>query len=322
MKNIKIITGVAGFVGFSTCRKLLKNNSFVVGIDNMNSYYDINIKKSRIEILKEYKNFIFLKIDLRDKENLFKKMDKYKVETIFHFAAQAGVRHSLLIPKDYIENNIVATFNILELCKIKKIKHLVLASTSSVYGKSLKKKIDENTDTTKPLQFYAATKKSCELMAHSYSSIYKLKVTILRFFTLYGPWGRPDMALFKFTKGILEKKCIQVFNYGNHSRDFTYIDDAVKAILLMDKLKFKKNLFFREYNVGNGKLVKLKQYIKEIETNLKMKAKIKYLPLQKGDVKSILSNNSKLNKFKEFKNRTNYKVGVKKFIEWYKEYYS
>ena len=322
MKNTKIITGVAGFVGFSTCRKLLKNNSFVVGIDNMNSYYDINIKKSRIEILKEYKNFIFLKIDLRDKENLFKKMDKYKVETIFHFAAQAGVRHSLLIPKDYIENNIVATFNILELCKIKKIKHLVLASTSSVYGKSLKKKIDENTDTTKPLQFYAATKKSCELMAHSYSSIYKLKVTILRFFTLYGPWGRPDMALFKFTKGILEKKCIQVFNYGNHSRDFTYIDDAVKAILLMDKLKFKKNLFFREYNVGNGKLVKLKQYIKEIETNLKMKAKIKYLPLQKGDVKSILSNNSKLNKFKEFKNRTNYKVGVKKFIEWYKEYYS
>ena len=191
-----------------------------------------------------------------------------------------------------------------------------------MYGKSLKKKIDENTDTTKPLQFYAATKKSCELMAHSYSSIYKLKVTILRFFTLYGPWGRPDMALFKFTKGILEKKCIQVFNYGNHSRDFTYIDDAVKAILLMDKLKFKKNLFFREYNVGNGKLVKLKQYIKEIETNLKMKAKIKYLPLQKGDVKSILSNNSKLNKFKEFKNRTNYKVGVKKFIEWYKEYYS
>ena len=322
MKNIKIITGVAGFVGFSTCRKLLKNNSFVVGIDNMNSYYDINIKKSRIEILKEYKNFIFLKIDLRDKENLFKKMDKYKVETIFHFAAQAGVRHSLLIPKDYIENNIVATFNILELCKIKKIKHLVLASTSSVYGKSLKKKIDENTDTTKPLQFYAATKKSCELMAHSYSSIYKLKVTVLRFFTLYGPWGRPDMALFKFTKGILEKKCIQVFNYGNHSRDFTYIDDAVKAILLMDKLKFKKNLFFREYNVGNGKLVKLKKYIKEIETNLKMKAKIKYLPLQKGDVKSILSNNSKLNKFKEFKSRTNYKVGVKKFIEWYKEYYS
>lgn len=321
MKNIKIITGVAGFVGFSTCEKLLKKNSFVVGIDNMNSYYDINIKKSRIKILKKYKNFIFLKIDLTNKKKLFKKIDKFKVKTIFHFAAQAGVRHSLLKPKDYIENNIVATFNILELCKIKKIRHLILASTSSVYGKSLKKRIDENTDTTKPLQFYAATKKSCELMAHSYSSIYKLKITVLRFFTLYGPLGRPDMALFKFTKGILEKKYIQVFNYGNHSRDFTYIDDAVNAILLMDKLKFKKNLFFREYNVGNGKLVKLKQYIKEIEKNLKIKAKIKYMPLQKGDVKSILSNNSKLNKFKEFKNRTNYKAGVKKFIEWYKEYY-
>tara|TARA_B100001175_G_scaffold316751_1_gene331514 strand:- start:3188 stop:4156 length:969 start_codon:yes stop_codon:yes gene_type:complete len=321
MKNIKIITGVAGFVGFSTCEKLLKKNSFVVGIDNMNSYYDINIKKSRIKILKKYKNFIFLKIDLTNKKKLFKKIDKFKVKTIFHFAAQAGVRHSLLKPKDYIENNIVATFNILELCKIKKIRHLILASTSSVYGKSLKKRIDENTDTTKPLQFYAATKKSCELMAHSYSSIYKLKITVLRFFTLYGPLGRPDMALFKFTKGILEKKYIQVFNYGNHSRDFTYIDDAVNAILLMDKLKFKKDLFFREYNVGNGKLVKLKQYIKEIEKNLKIKAKIKYMPLQKGDVKSILSNNSKLNKFKEFKNRTNYKAGVKKFIEWYKEYY-
>tara|TARA_B100001173_G_scaffold312530_1_gene334408 strand:+ start:1498 stop:2466 length:969 start_codon:yes stop_codon:yes gene_type:complete len=321
MKNIKIITGVAGFVGFSTCEKLLKKNSFVVGIDNMNSYYDINIKKSRIKILKKYKNFIFLKIDLTNKKKLFKKIDKFKVKTIFHFAAQAGVRHSLLKPKDYIENNIVATFNILELCKIKKIRHLILASTSSVYGKSLKKRIDENTDTTKPLQFYAATKKSCELMAHSYSSIYKLKITVLRFFTLYGPLGRPDMALFKFTKGILEKKYIQVFNYGNHSRDFTYIDDAVNAILLMDKLKFKKDLFFREYNVGNGKLVKLKQYIKEIEKNLKIKAKIKYMPLQKGDVKSILSNNLKLNKFKEFKNRTNYKAGVKKFIEWYKEYY-
>ena len=321
MKNIKIITGVAGFVGFSTCEKLLKKNSFVVGIDNMNSYYDINIKKSRIKILKKYKNFIFLKIDLTNKKKLFKKIDKFKIKTIFHFAAQAGVRHSLLKPKDYIENNIVATFNILELCKIKKIRHLILASTSSVYGKSLKKRIDENTDTTKPLQFYAATKKSCELMAHSYSSIYKLKITVLRFFTLYGPLGRPDMALFKFTKGILEKKYIQVFNYGNHSRDFTYIDDAVNAILLMDKLKFKKDLFFREYNVGNGKLVKLKQYIKEIEKNLKIKAKIKYMPLQKGDVKSILSNNSKLNKFKDFKNRTNYKAGVKKFIEWYKEYY-
>ena len=184
------------------------------------------------------------------------------------------------------------------------------------------KKIDENFNTDKPLQFYAATKKSCELMAHSYSNIYRIKVSVLRFFTLYGPWGRPDMALFKFTKGILQGKFISVFNYGKHARDFTYIDDAVRAILLVEKLKFIKKKLYRTFNVGNGQSVELKKYIKEIEKNLNLKAKINYLPMQLGDVKKMLSNNSKLSKFKEFKKRTHYKIGVKKFIDWYRNYYN
>ena len=321
MKKKKIITGVAGFVGFSTCRKILENKGTIIGIDNLNDYYDVKIKKSRLKILKKYKNFTFLNLDLRDKKNLFRKLKKYKLDSIFHFAAQAGVRHSLLKPKDYIENNIEATFNILEICKEKKIKHLILASTSSVYGLTKNKKIDESFSTDRPLQFYAATKKSCELMAHSYSNIYGFKVSVLRFFTLYGPWGRPDMALFKFTKGILEKKFISVYNYGNHARDFTYIDDAVRAIALIEKLKFKKNQFYRTFNVGNGKSIQLRSYIKAIEKNLNLKAKINYLPMQQGDVKKILSDNSKLNKFKEFKKRTHYKEGVEKFIDWYMDYY-
>tara|TARA_B000000475_G_scaffold103649_1_gene84097 strand:- start:9007 stop:9975 length:969 start_codon:yes stop_codon:yes gene_type:complete len=322
MKKKNLITGVAGFVGFSTCRKILEKNEIVIGIDNLNDYYDVKIKKSRLKILKKYKNFIFLNLDLKNKKILLLKLKKYEFVSIFHFAAQAGVRHSLLKPKDYVDNNIEATFNILELCKIKKIKHLILASTSSVYGLTKNKKIDESFNTDKPLQFYAATKKSCELMAHSYANIYGLKVSVLRFFTLYGPWGRPDMALFKFTKGILEKKFISVFNYGNHARDFTYIDDAVRAIVLVGKLKFKKNQFYRTFNVGNGESVELKKYINEIEKNLKLKAKINYLPMQQGDVKKILSDNSKLNKFKEFKKRTHYKIGVKKFIDWYRDYYN
>tara|TARA_B100000575_G_C23044284_1_gene601058 strand:+ start:10 stop:978 length:969 start_codon:yes stop_codon:yes gene_type:complete len=322
MKKKKIITGVAGFVGFSTCRNILEKKGIVIGIDNLNNYYDVEIKKSRLKILKRYKNFIFFNLDLRNQKKLFSRLKKHKFETIFHFAAQAGVRHSILNPKDYVENNIVATFNILELCKIKKINHLILASTSSVYGLTKNKKIDENFNTDKPLQFYAATKKSCELMAHSYSNIYKIKVSVLRFFTLYGPWGRPDMALFKFTRGILQKKFISVFNYGKHARDFTYIDDAVKAIELVEKLKFSKKKLYRIFNVGNGESVELKKYIKEIEKNLNMKAKITYLPMQLGDVKKMLSNNSKLNKFKEFKKRTHYKIGVKKFIDWYRDYYN
>tara|TARA_B100000242_G_scaffold106579_1_gene73857 strand:- start:110 stop:1078 length:969 start_codon:yes stop_codon:yes gene_type:complete len=322
MKKKKIITGVAGFVGFSTCRNILEKKGSVIGIDNLNDYYDVEIKKSRLKILKRYKNFIFLNLDLRNQKNLFSKLKNYKFETIFHFAAQAGVRHSILNPKDYLGNNIEATFNILELCKIKNVKHLILASTSSVYGFTKSKKIDENFNTDKPLQFYAATKKSCELMAHSYSNIYRIKVSVLRFFTLYGPWGRPDMALFKFTKGILQGKFISVFNYGNHARDFTYIDDAVRAILLVEKLKFPKKKLYRNFNVGNGESVELKKYIKEIEKNLNLKAKIKYLPMQLGDVKKMLSDNSKLSKFKEFKKRTYYKTGVKKFIDWYRNYYN
>ena len=322
MRRPILITGVAGFIGSYVALKFIEKGEEVIGIDNINDYYDVEIKKSRLKILKKYKNFIFLNLDLRNQKNLFSKLKKYKFETIFHFAAQAGVRHSIINPKDYVRNNIEVTFNILELCIIKKVKHLILASTSSVYGFVKSKKIDESFNTDRPLQFYAATKKSCELMAHSYSNIYRIKVSVLRFFTLYGPWGRPDMALFKFTKGILQGKFISVFNYGKHARDFTYIDDAVRAILLVEKLKFVKKKLYRTFNVGNGQSVELKKYIKEIEKNLNLKAKINYLPMQLGDVKKMLSNNSKLSKFKEFKKRTHYKIGVKKFIDWYRNYYN
>ncbi len=322
MKKFNLITGVAGFVGFSVCLKLLKKGHNIIGIDNINSYYDVVIKKKRLSILKKYSNFKFLKIDLIDFKKIKYNLSLYSIKKVFHFAAQAGVRHSINYPEEYVSNNLVATHNLLEFCRKKKIKRLVFASSSSVYGKPTEKKIKENHDTNKPLQFYAATKKSCEIMAYSYSSMYKIKTTVLRFFTLYGPWGRPDMALFKFTKSILENKRIEVYNNGNHQRDFTYIDDAVTAIIKASNEKFTNKLNYKIYNVGNGKSVKLKRYITLIENRLKIKAKIKYLPMQKGDVKGILSENKKIKKLKAFqKNKINVETGVNRFIDWYKEYH-
>ena len=322
MKIYNLVTGAAGFVGFSLCLALLKNGQNIIGIDNINSYYDVSIKKKRISILKKYPNFKFLKIDLRNFKKLKYNLRLYNIKKIFHFAAQAGVRHSINHPEEYVSNNLVATHNLLELCRKKKINRLIFASSSSVYGKPTKKKIKEIHDTNKPLQFYAATKKSCELMAHSYSSMYKIKTTVLRFFTLYGPWGRPDMALFKFTKSILENKKIEVYNYGNHQRDFTYIDDAVMAIIKASNEKLTNKVSYKIYNVGNGKSVKLKYYINLLEKKLKIKAKIKYLPMQKGDVKGILSENKKIKKLKTFqKNKVDVETGVNRFIDWYKKYH-
>tara|TARA_B100000900_G_C20561294_1_gene709019 strand:+ start:448 stop:1422 length:975 start_codon:yes stop_codon:yes gene_type:complete len=322
MKKFYLITGCAGFVGFSVCLELVKKGKNIIGIDNLNNYYDVEIKKKRLSILKKFPNFKYFKINLIDFKKLKNSLNFYKIQKIYHFAAQAGVRHSINHPEEYVSNNLVSTFNILELCRKKKIDRLIFASSSSVYGKTNSKKIDENHDTNKPLQFYAATKKSCELMAHSYSSMYKIKTTVLRFFTLYGPWGRPDMALFKFTKSILKKNKIEVYNNGNHKRDFTYIDDAVKAIIKAGKEKLSKKENFKIYNIGNGKSIKLMHYISLIESRLNTKARIKYLPMQKGDVKEILSDNTKIRKLSTFKkNKINVETGVNRFIDWYKEYH-
>ena len=322
MKKIKIVTGAAGFVGFSVSLSLLKKGNNIIGIDNVNNYYDTLIKKKRISILKKYKNFQFLKIDLNDLNKLKYNLNSYNIEKVFHFAAQAGVRHSINHPEEYVSNNLVATFNILEFCRKKKIGRLIFASSSSVYGKTNSKKIKENNNTDRPLQFYAATKKSCELMAHSYSSMYNIKTTVLRFFTLYGPWGRPDMALFKFTKSILENKYIEVYNNGKHTRDFTYIDDAVDAIIKTGNEKLSPKENFKIYNIGNGKPVKLMHYISLIENKLKIKAKIKYFPMQKGDVEGILSDNTKIKKLKTFnQSKIDVETGVNRFIDWFRAYH-
>ena len=322
MKKIQIVTGAAGFVGFSVSLSLLKKGNNIIGIDNVNNYYDTLIKKKRISILKKYKNFKFFKIDLNDLNKLKYNLNSYNIEKVFHFAAQAGVRHSINHPEEYVSNNLVATFNILEFCRKKKIGRLIFASSSSVYGKTNSKKIKENNNTDRPLQFYAATKKSCELMAHSYSSMYKIKTTVLRFFTLYGPWGRPDMALFKFTKSILENKYIEVYNNGKHTRDFTYIDDAVDAIIKTGNEKLSQKENFKIYNIGNGRPIKLMHYISLIENKLKIKAKIKYFPMQKGDVVGILSDNTKIKKLKTFnQSKINVETGVNRFIDWFRAYH-
>ena len=237
-----LVTGASGFIGFSLSLFLLKKKIQVIGIDNLNNYYDVDLKKKRLKILKKFKNFEFLNLDLSNKNTLFKKLKKKNFSYVVHLAAQAGVRYSILNPDEYTKSNLIGFSNILELVRNKKIKHLLFASTSSVYGLSKSKSFDENLPATFPIQYYAATKRANELMAHSYSYLFNIPSTALRFFTVYGPWGRPDMALFKFTKNILLNKYIEVFNFGNHKRDFTYIDDVVKSIYLAIKKIPKKNL--------------------------------------------------------------------------------
>lgn len=319
--KIFLITGCGGFIGFHLAKYYLKKKCLIVGIDNLNNYYDSSLKKDRIKFLKKIgkKKFKFYKKDLRSKKNLVEILNKYKIESIFHLAAQAGVRHSLKKPDDYISNNINAFLNILELSKYKKIKKIIYASTSSVYGSNEDHKINELSDTNKPIQFYAVTKKTNELMAFAYSKLYKMKLIGLRFFTIYGPWGRPDMALFKFTKNIIRNKPINIHNYGNHARNFTYIDDAVLAI---DSIYKNCDKNFEIFNIANPKTVKLENYVNEIEKYLKLKSLQKKLPLQKGDVEKVNANILKLKKISKIKSFTNINKGIKKFIDWYRQYYN
>ena len=334
MKKKIFITGSSGFIGFHLAKSLLKKGMKVHGYDEMNSYYDINLKKNRLKILREYTNFSFTKNSLENKKILAKSILNFKPQFIIHLAAQVGVRYSIQKPRVYLNSNIEGTFNIIELSKKVKVRHLIIASSSSVYGANKKIPFKEIDKADTQLSIYAATKKSTESIAHSYSNIWKIPITMLRFFTVYGPYGRPDMALFKFTKGILENKKIDVYNSGKMYRDFTYIDDIVKGIeSLINKApnlrqigKFKNDSLspiapFRILNIGNTKKVYLLDFIKSIEDELGKKAIKNYMPMQKGDVKTTLSDTSLLNKITGYNPKTNYKTGIKNFIHWFKYYY-
>ena len=321
-----LVTGCAGFIGMHLSLSLLKKNKSVIGIDNLNDYYDVNLKKKRLLNLKKFKKFVFKKSDIKNLKSFKKLVKKYKIEYIINLAAQAGVRYSITNPDTYFENNIRGFFNILEIAKYKKVKHLVYASSSSVYGASQKKIFKEKDSVDQPISFYASSKRCNELMAHSYSYIYGIPVTGIRYFSVYGPWGRPDMSLFIFTKKILAGKQINVFNKGRMKRDFTFIDDAVKAtykiIHKLPKLtKPYKVCKFKIFNVGGGNTISLINYIKLIEKNLGIKAKKNFKGMQLGDVKSTLSNNNEIKSLIKFNPKTNIRVGIKKFIDWYKSFY-
>ena len=316
-----LITGSAGFIGYHVSKKILDKNIRVIGIDNINNYYDINLKKNRIKDLKKNKKFSFYKVDLSNYKKLDNIVKNKKIKIIIHLAAQAGVRYSIANPRTYFKSNLEGFFNILEISRHNNIKHLIYASTSSVYGDSKKFPLSEKNRTDQPLSFYAATKKSNEVMAHSYSYIYKLSCTGVRFFTVYGPFGRPDMALFKFTKHILNNQPIDLYNKGNHFRDFTYVDDIVDGIYSLIKKQSKKSIPYEIFNIGNGTPKKLLDYLKHIEKNLNKISKINKLPLQVGDIVKTHSNINKLKKYTGYKPKTNIKIGISRFIEWYKDYY-
>ena len=332
MKKKILVTGAAGFIGFHLTKFLLKKNFKVIGVDNINNYYSKKLKLGRLEILSNFKNFFFYKKDITNQKDLEKIFIKNKPQVVINLAAMAGVRFSIKQPKKYIKNNINGFQNILELSNKYKVKHLVYASSSSIYGMNSKIPFSEEDRASHPISVYAATKRSNELLAHVYSNMYKLPTTGLRFFTAYGPWGRPDMALFKFVKSALKNKKIDLYNFGNHIRDFTYIDDVVKIIYLsinkipkLDKNKsiteFQSKAPWRIYNISSSRPVKLKKFVSQIEKQLNTKINFKNLPLQVGDVK--IATGSMRRTISKFgykpKYQTNY--GIKKFVSWYKEYY-
>ena len=312
-----LVTGAAGFIGFHTCLSLQTKHK-VYGLDNLNNYYDVNLKKSRLKILKKNKDFEFLKTDIQNK-NLHNKFKRIKLDIIINLAAQAGVRHSLKDPFSYIDSNILGQINLLEFAKKIKIKKFIYASSSSVYGGNEKMPFSVKHRVDKPISLYAASKKSTELLAECYSHLFKIKCIGLRFFTVYGPWGRPDMATFIFTKKILENKKINIFNYGNMKRDFTYIDDIVKGI--KGAVNLKGDYKHKIYNLGNNKPEDLKRFISIIEKNLKVKAKRNLLPIQPGDVAKTSANIDESKRELNFNPKTSIDEGIPKFIEWYKQYY-
>ena len=336
-----LVTGNAGFIGFHVARALLRRGDDVVGFDNVNDYYDQNLKEARLRLLEETavetgSNYTFIRKNLADRDAVEGCFKAHQFDRVIHLAAQAGVRYSLENPHSYVESNIVAFTNLLEACRYADTPHFTYASTSSVYGANTSMPFSEAHGVNHPLQFYAATKRANELMAHSYSHLFQLPTTGLRFFTVYGPWGRPDMALFKFTRNTIEGKSIPVFNHGKHTRDFTYIDDIVEGVIRSSDDVAQSNPHwnsdtpdpassnapFRLFNIGNNDPVQLITYIEAIENALGIKAIKEMLPLQPGDVPDTFADSSALQSAVGYKPATPVAEGVANFVEWYKDFYS
>ena len=315
-----LLTGCAGFIGYHLTSKLIAKNHKVVGIDSLNQYYDPKLKKYRLSKLKKNKNFVFIKDSLKNKNKLIKILKKHKIDKVVHLAAQPGVRYSLINPRSYIDNNLLSFFNIMEASKEYKVKHFIYASSSSVYGLNKTTKFKEIEKTEKPAQLYAATKKSNELMVEAYSNLFKLKSTGLRFFSVYGPAGRPDMAIYLFTNKIYNNKKIDVFNYGNHARDFTYIDDVVDAVYKIISKNTKKSSLHEIYNIASGKSEKLSKLISTIEDRLGKIAKKRYLPIQKGDIIATSANIKKIKNDYNYKPKINIELGLTLFVKWFLNY--
>lgn len=318
------ITGAAGFIGFYLSKRLLEAGAKVIGLDNMNDYYEVSLKEERLRILNELEGFTFIKGDLADKETIMSIFKEYQPEVVVNLAAQAGVRYSIDNPDAYIQSNLVGFFNILEGCRYYPVKHLVYASSSSVYGGNTKVPFCVEDQVDKPVSLYAATKKSNELMAYSYSKLYGIKLTGLRFFTVYGPMGRPDMAYFKFAKKIMNGEPIQIYNNGDMMRDFTYVDDIVTGIVnILGKAPQADELgaYYKIYNIGNNKPEKLMDYISTLEKCLGREAKKEFLPMQPGDVYQTYADVSDLIRDFDFKPSTTIEEGLSNFAEWFLPYY-
>lgn len=331
-----LVTGAAGFIGFNLSISMLKRGDEVIGFDNINEYYDVSLKYARLEILKKYQNFTFVKADLCDRDSLKKLFEEHNFDRVVNLAAQAGVRYSIENPHTYIDSNIVGFTNILECCRHNKVSHMVYASSSSVYGSNTNKPFSIHHNVDHPISLYAATKKANELMAHTYSHLYGLPVTGLRFFTVYGPWGRPDMALFLFTRAIIEGKPIKVFNHGKMQRDFTYIDDIVEGIVRVCDQVAKPNpdwdgknadpatskAPYRIYNIGNNHPIELLRFIEIIENKIGKKATMEMLPIQPGDVPATCADIDDLIRDTGFSPSISIEAGVGHFVDWFRKYYN
>lgn len=330
-----LVTGAAGFIGYYTAERLLAAGHQVVGIDNLNDYYDVGLKMARLDLLVDKPDFQFIKLDLADREGMAQLFAEHQFQRVIHLGAQAGVRYSLENPLAYADSNLIGHLNVLEGCRHNKVEHLLYASSSSVYGLNRKMPFATEDSVDHPISLYAATKKANELMSHSYSHLYGLPTTGLRFFTVYGPWGRPDMALFKFTKAILAGESIDVYNHGEMHRDFTYIDDIAESIVRLQAVIPQANAAwtveqgspatssapYHVYNIGNSSPVKLMEYISALEQALGIEARKKMLPMQPGDVLDTSADTAELYRVIGFKPETSVEEGVKRFVEWYKSFY-
>jgi UDP-glucuronate 4-epimerase len=330
-----LVTGAAGFIGYSVSEALLKRGESIVGIDNLNDYYDVRLKEARLQRLRDNPRFSFARIDIASRHDIAGLFESTRFEAVVHLAAQAGVRYSMENPYAYVDANLVGFLNILEACRRARVRHLVYASSSSVYGSNVKLPFSEQDNVDHPISLYAATKKANELIAHSYAHLYGLPCSGLRFFTVYGPWGRPDMALFKFTKGILAGEPIPVFNRGDMVRDFTYVDDIVEGVIrVVDRPAAPDESFdprtphpgksrapYRVYNIGNNRPVRLMRYIEVLEQTLGTKAKLELLDMQAGDVPSTVADVSALQEAVGFRPKMTVEEGIPRFVDWYRKYY-